>query len=108
MPINELLETLPECKYKFEGCAIKNGEIRGTTVGTALLTHDIPEGPELLTPAEDAEVSADEDLLVSWEPVDETIDRFNVNIIAYQLIIEKDEAPHLHMIRKFGLMYLAF
>jgi hypothetical protein len=26
-----------------------------------------------------------------------------VNIIAYQLIIEKDEAPHPHMIGKFGL-----
>jgi hypothetical protein len=107
VPINELLETLPEGKYKFEGCAIENREIQGTTVGTALLTHDIPEGPELLTPAEDAEVPADEDLLVSWKPVDETIDGSNVNIIAYQLIIEKDEAPHPHMIGKFGLsMYL--
>jgi hypothetical protein len=72
-----------------------------------LLTHDIPEGPELLTPAEDAVVPADEDLLVSWSPVDETIDGSKVKIIAYQLIIEKDEAPHPHMIGKFGLsMYL--
>ena len=107
VPIDELLETLPEGKYKFEGSAIENGEIQGTTIGTALLTHDIPEGPELLTPAEDAVVPADEDLLVSWSPVDETIDGSKVKIIAYQLIIEKDEAPHPHMIGKFGLsMYL--
>jgi len=107
VPIDELLETLPEGKYKFEGSAIENGEIQGTTIGTALLTHDIPEGPELLTPAEDAVVPADEDLLVSWSPVDKTIDGSNVKIIAYQLIIEKDEAPHPHMIGKFGLsMYL--
>jgi hypothetical protein len=107
VPIDELLETLPEGKYKFEGTAIENGEIQGTTIGTALLTHDIPEGPELLTPAEDAVVPADEDLLVSWSPVDETIDGSKVKIIAYQLIIEKDEAPHPHMIGKFGLsMYL--
>ncbi len=106
--IAEVLKTLPEGKYKFEGCAIEVGVLQGRTTGTALLTHDIPKGPELLTPAEDAVVSADEDLLVSWEPVDDTIDGSNVKIIAYQLIIEKDEAPHPHMIGKFGLsMYLS-
>lgn len=103
VPIDDMLEKLPKGKYKFEGCAIENEEIQGRTIGTALLTHDIPEGPELLTPGEDAVVSADEDLLVSWSPVDETIDGSNVKIIAYQLIIEKDEAPHSHMIGKFGL-----
>lgn len=107
VPISELLETLPEGEYKFEGIAVEDGEKIGTNVGTALLTHDIPKGPELLTPEEDEEVSADEDLLVSWEAVDETIDGSRVNIIAYQLIIEKDEEPHPHMIGKFGLsMYV--
>jgi len=107
VPIAEVLETLPEGNYVFKGSAIEVGEKRGTTIGTAWLTHDIPEGPELLTPAEDAVVPAGEDLLVSWSPVDETIDGSNVKIIAYQLIIEKDEAPHPHMIGKFGLsMYL--
>lgn len=105
--IEEVLETLPEGKYKFEGCAIENREIQGRTAGTALLTHDIPKGPELLTPAEDAEIPEDKDLLVSWEPVGETIDGDNVRIIAYQLIIEKGVAPDPHMIGKFGLsMYL--
>ena len=107
VPIVDVLETLPAGKYKFEGCAIENGEIQGRTTGTALLTHDIPKGPELLAPEEDAEVSADEDLLISWEPVDETIEGDNIKIIAYQLIIEKDVPPDQHMIGKFGLsMYL--
>lgn len=107
VPIAELLETLPEGEYTFKGSGIEVGERTGTTIGTALLTHDIPAGPELLTPAEDAEVPADKDLVVSWSPVDKTIDGSDVNIIAYQLIIEKDEAPHPHMIGKFGLsMYL--
>lgn len=105
--IEELLETLPEGNYVFEGSAIELGEKLGKTTGTALLTHDIPEGPELLSPAEDAEVPEDEDLVVSWNPVDKTIDGSDVNIIAYQLIIEKDEEPHAHMIGKMGLsMYL--
>lgn len=107
VPIDELLETLPEGNYVFKGSAIEVGEKQGKTIGTAWLTHDIPEGPVLVSPEEDAVVPEDEDLLVSWKPVDKTIDGDDVNIIAYQLIIEKDEAPHPHMIGKMGLsMYL--
>jgi hypothetical protein len=103
VPIAEVLKTLPEGNYTFEGSGIEVGEKTGKTIGTALLTHDIPEGPTLLSPEEDAVVQEDEDLLVSWSPVDKTIDGSDVNIIAYQLIIEKDEDPQPHMIGKFGL-----
>jgi hypothetical protein len=107
VPIDELLETLPEGNYEFKGSGIEVGERTGETIGTALLTHDIPAGPELLTPAEDAEVPEDKDLVMSWNKVEKTIDGDDVNIIAYQLIIEKNEAPHPHMIGKMGLsMYL--
>jgi hypothetical protein len=108
VPIDEVLETLPEGEYTFEGTSVELGEPNGTTIGTATLTHDIPRGPELLTPEEDEEVLADEDLLVSWEPVDETIDGDSVNIIAYQLIVEKEvDEPHPNMIGTIGLsMYL--
>jgi hypothetical protein len=104
VPIEEVLKTLPEGEYVFKGSGMEVGEKTGTTIGTALLTHDIPEGPELLTPEEDAVVPEDEDLLVSWSPVDKTIDGSDVNIIAYQLIIEEeDETKHPHMIGTFGL-----
>jgi len=106
VPIVEVLKTLPEGNYVFKGFAIEAGENKGKTIGTAWLTHDIPEGPVLLTPAEDAVVPV-EDLFVSWSPVDKTIEGSVVNIISYQLIIEKDETPHQHMIGKRGLgMYL--
>jgi hypothetical protein len=107
VPISEVLETLPEGEYTFEGSAIEVGESQGKTIGTALLTHDIPDGPGLLSPAEDAVVPEDEDLLVSWSPVDKTINGSDINIIAYQLIIEKDEEPDPNMIGTMGLsMYL--
>ena len=106
VPLDELLETLPEGNYEFKGSGIEVGEKTGRTIGTALLTHDIPAGPKLISPTEDAVVPV-KDLLVRWSPVDKTIDGRDVNIIAYQLIIEKDEEPHPHMIGKFGLsMYL--
>lgn len=88
-----MLESLPEGEYAFEGSAIEVGEEQGETIGTALLTHDIPEGPDLLSPAENATVPVAEDLLVSWGQVNKTITGSDIDIIAYQLIIEKDEEP---------------
>jgi hypothetical protein len=72
------------------------------------LTHDIPAGPELLEPEEDAVVSADEDLVIDWEPVTETIDGDDVDIISYQLIVEADVEPDPNMIGLIGSlsMYL--
>jgi hypothetical protein len=107
VPIDELLQTLPAGDYEFEGSGIEVGEKTGTTSGTASLTHVIPAGPVLLTPAEEDEVPVD-DLFVSWEPVETDINGSeDITIIAYQLIIEKEVEPDQHMIGKFGLsMYL--
>lgn len=105
--VEDMLKRLPEGDYTIEGPGIEVGESTGQTRGVALLTHDIPSGPALKTPAEKAIVSADEDLLMSWGPVSTTIDGGSVEIIAYQLIVEKDVDPDPHMIGKRGLsMYL--
>lgn len=107
VPISEVLAILPEGYYTIRGPAIEAGEEKGQTMGVAWLTHNIPAGPVLLTPEEGAVISADENLFVSWSPVTQTITGSEVTIIAYQLIIEKDEPPHPHMIGKIGLsMYL--
>lgn len=108
VPIDEMLAKLPEGDYTFVGRAIEDGERAGTTLGTALLTHAIPAGPDLLSPAEGAIVSADEPLFVDWSEVDLSITGKNVKIISYQLIVEKVEEPHPHMIGKLGSlsMYL--
>jgi len=106
VPLEELLATLPEGDYTIAGEAMENGESGGTTSGTALLTHDIPAGPELLSPAA-GEVVPTTGVVASWGPVTKTITGEDVNIIAYQLIIERDEDPPEHMIGKIGLsMYL--
>jgi hypothetical protein len=101
--IDEMLAMLPEGNYTFAGPGIEVGESTGPTSGVALLTHDIPEGPELNSPEPDAVVSSTRDLVFSWEPVTKTIDGADVTIIAYQLIVEKMGEPHPHMIGKFGL-----
>ncbi len=106
VPIQEMLDKLPAGNYKMSGPTMENGVTSGRTAGTAWLTHVIPAGPELLTPTEGATVPTT-GLVASWGAVTETITGDDVNIIAYQLIIEKDQPPHPHMIGKIGLsMYL--
>jgi hypothetical protein len=105
-PIEQILAKLPEGNYTIAGSAQENGESLGQTSGTALLTHDLPAGPELVSPEEDSTVPT-RGVVARWKPVSRTITGEPVKIVAYQLIIEKDVDPHPHLIGKFGLsMYL--
>ena len=106
VPIEDVLARLPAGDYTIAGSSMENGESSGKTVGIALLTHAIPAGPELLSPAAGATVPTTGQV-ASWGAVDKTITGDDVNVIAYQLIIEKDVPPHPHVIGKLGLsMYL--
>jgi hypothetical protein len=98
---------LPEGDYLISGKGMEAGERTGPTSGTALLTHAIPAGPELLTPAEGSVVPLS-GVTMSWAPVTQTLTGDDVTIIAYQLIVEQDAEPDAHMIGTFGLsMYVA-
>jgi hypothetical protein len=105
VPIPQMLAKLPAGNYRIYGPIA--GSDPGFTVGTAWLTHVIPAGPVLLSPAEGATVWAGE-LLMKWRAVTKTIYGGPVKIIAYQLIVEKVADPHPHMIGKPGSlsMYL--
>jgi hypothetical protein len=106
VPIDELLADFPEGEYTFRGREMIDGESSGETAGTARLSHEIPDGPALLSPAEGATVPV-ADLGIRWGAVTQSIHGEPVKIIAYQLIVEKDVEPHPRMIGKLGLsMYL--
>jgi hypothetical protein len=106
VPVRQMLAKLPEGRYTIAGPTMENGKSAGRTSGTAWLTHDIPAGPKLVSPAEGATVPV-QGVVARWKPVSKTIRGEPVTIIAYQLIIEKDVEPHRHMIGKLGLsMYL--
>ena len=105
-PIARMLAKLPEGRYAIAGPTQENGKRLGRTSGTALLTHDIPAGPKLVSPRNGARVPA-RGVVARWRPVTKTITGEPLRIIAYQLIIEKDAEPHPHMIGKLGLsMYV--
>jgi len=38
-------------------------------VGSAMLSHDIPDGPEIVSPEEDAELDPDDGIVIDWNPV---------------------------------------
>jgi len=91
VPIPDWLANLPEGEYHFRGLSVEGRELTGKTP----LTHAIPAGPVITAPAEDAVVSADEDLTISWEHVTQTIYGQPVNVTHYQLIVELAvETPH--------------
>jgi hypothetical protein len=102
VPIKRMLAKLPEGNYTIAGPTQENGNRAGRTSGKAWLTHDIPDGPRLVSPAEGATVPV-RGVVARWRPVSRTITGEPVRIIAYQLIVEKDVEPHRHMIGKLGL-----
>lgn len=85
VPIEEVLARFPEGTYEFEGRDIEGNEVEGE----ATLTHAIPAGPEVVAPLEGSVVDPDA-AVVDWEPVTETIAGGPVEIVAYELIVEKD------------------
>lgn len=98
VPLEDMLAIMPEGEYVIEGPVVDSLG-GGTTTGTAWLTHVIPAGAVLLTPAEGAVVPFG-DVAMSWGAVTQTITGEPVTIIAYELIIEKIGDPDPHMIGK--------
>jgi hypothetical protein len=102
VPINTVLSKMPAGTYKISGPA--GGPDAGKeTSGKAWLTHVIPKGPTLQSPANDAVIPV-ADTLFDWDAVTQTINNQPVTIIAYQLIVEPDAEPHKHMIGKMGAL----
>lgn len=100
VPIDQLLARMPAGTYRISGPA--GGPDAGkTTVGRARLTHVVPKGPVLAAPADGSTVAAGA-VTFDWEPVTQTIFNQPVSVIAYQLIVEKVQAPHPNMIGKRG------
>jgi hypothetical protein len=83
LPLDELLAMFPEGRYRFVGRTVEGDRL----VGSALLSHDIPAGPTVLSPAEGA-VTDPGDTVISWEPVTEPA---GIQIADYQVIVELPE-----------------
>jgi hypothetical protein len=79
-PLRNLLALFPEGRYKFNGVTVGGTRLSSTGV----LSHAIPEGPEVST-----EVIGDE-VTIRWEPVTDHPDGFpnrRIDIVGYQVIV---------------------
>lgn len=106
MPLAEILKKMPAGDYQFRATASKLGGNSGVMVSTAKLTHNIPAGVALLEPKEKTAIPFG-DITFRWQGSGKAIGGSPIEIIAYQLIVERDEEPQPRMIGKRGLsMYL--
>lgn len=79
VPFARFKQQFPEGRYTFSGTTVDGRRL----VGSDRLTHDVPDGPVLLAPTEDAVVDP-AGLVVRWEPV--TTPR-GIEIVRYIVIV---------------------
>ncbi len=83
LPLDEFLDRFPEGKYRFVGKTIEGDKL----IGSATLTHTLPDAPVLLSPEEDS-VQDPNDTVIEWEPV---ADPEGSEIVGYEVIVEQEE-----------------
>lgn len=83
LPLRRFKRRFPEGRYTFRGTTIEGRDV----VGRAMLSHDIPNGPEITSPTEGVTVSRN-NLVASWGPGNQPAD---VEIVAYRAIVERED-----------------
>ncbi len=89
VPIEDVLARLAEGTYSMIGDLVDSED----DARVVIFTHDIPAGPELVSPEEGASGLDPSSVVVSWQPVEEDLDGEDIEIVAYQVIVEEDAAP---------------
>jgi Fibronectin type III domain len=82
-PLSRFKDLFPEGRYRFAGRTIEGKRL----VGSARLSHDIPDGPEITAPTAGASVSRD-NLVATWKPVAES---GGIDIAGYRVIVERED-----------------
>jgi hypothetical protein len=82
LPLDEFLKRFPAGEYRFVGRTLAGK----TLLSKAILTHALPNGPVLLSPAEDS-VQDPSNTIIAWEPV---ADPAGSRIVRYEVIVEEE------------------
>jgi hypothetical protein len=81
-PLSQFKSLFPEGEYAFSGTTIDGQAV----VGSATLTHDIPNGPNLVAPEDGERVDAS-DVVIRWR---EGSQPAGVQIDAYQVVVTRE------------------
>jgi hypothetical protein len=83
LPLRKFKRLFPQGRYRFRGITIEGRPL----VGRARLSHDIPEGPKIVAPAEGSTVPAGA-VVADWDPVPESS---RIDIVGYRAIVERED-----------------
>lgn len=83
--LEELLERFPEGEYRFRGRGLEGERL----FGTATLTHNIADGPVLVSPLEGEGPVDPNNTVVMWDPVDAPN---GSPIVGYQVLVVQPES----------------
>ena len=84
-PLDEFLARFPEGEYIVVGETTEGDPLISMTT----LTHDIPDGPVIISPGEDAVVDLDA-VVIAWEPVTSPP---GIEIVRYELFLAPEDPP---------------
>jgi hypothetical protein len=90
VPLAEFKARFPEGKYTFVGETIEGEKL----VGTARLSHDIPEPPEIISPADGATVDRD-GVVARWQAPPEPP---GIDIIGYRVIATREDPLRVYQV----------
>lgn len=93
LPLDQLLARFLAGNYTFAGTTVDGKQL----TGKATLKHNIPAGPEIVSPAECAALNPGLPVVVDWEPVTDPFPGTNlaVKIVGYQVIVEREKPQPL-------------
>lgn len=80
LPFEDFLALFPAGTYRFVGRTVEGRFL----FGRATLTHDLPDGPVIVSPAEESAVDPN-NAYIMWDPVTTPA---GIEIVSYQVIVE--------------------
>jgi hypothetical protein len=90
VPLAEFKQTFPEGRYTFLGETVEDDKV----VGSAMLSHDIPDGPKITGPA-DGETVARKGVVVRWSGPPEPP---GIEIVGYRVIVTREEPLRVYSV----------
>jgi hypothetical protein len=85
--LDELFARFPEGDYSFRGTTVEGEKLKGK----ATLKHNIPAGPNIVSPSANSVLNATQPVVIDWNPVSAPFPGTSlaVNVVAYQVIVER-------------------
>jgi hypothetical protein len=90
VPLEDFKARFPEGTYRYVGTTIGGQAL----VGTATLSHDIPDGPRITAPADDAAVDQDR-VVARWKAPPEPP---GIDIVGYRVIVTREDPLRVYQV----------